>query len=292
MNNDKILLIFNNEAGKNNYRQKKLLILKILKAKDSVFKAINLKNLEKENLEDYSTVVTVGGDGTVLRVIPFIANKDIRLCIIPCGTANLFAAHLCIPFNIEKAMNVLFNGKSATVDLGKAGDEYFALRIGLGYDADIINGTKRMWKKRLGYLAYLIQGILKTFRLSNKYYKITMDNNTFEVNANAIIVANAGNMFKNFFTVAPKGSVIDGKLDVFIMATKNIWEFLFAISQIIFKTHKKTSNIIYGQVKNIKIEAQDKKLVHIDGEPFSESTLDISVMPQALKVVVPELTTY
>ncbi len=292
MNSKKILLVFNNEAGKSNYRQKKLFILKMLKDKKCLFKAINLANLEKEKLEDYSTVVTVGGDGTILRVIPFIANKDIRLCIIPCGTANLFAAHLCIPFNIKKAVDVLFNGKSTTVDLGKAGDEYFALRIGLGYDADIINGTKRVWKKRIGYLAYLIQGVLKTFKLSNKAYKITMDNNTFVVNANAIIVANAGNMFKNFFTVAPKGSVIDGKLDVFIMATKNTWEFVFAISHIVFKTHKKSSNIIYGQVENIKIEAQDKKLVHIDGEPFAESILDISVIPQALRVAVPELTTY
>jgi diacylglycerol kinase (ATP) len=281
------LLVFGKKAGKGDINNRKESIIKYISKYNCNFKIIYAKHLSQENdLSIYDAVVAVGGDGTVLKVIPYLANTGVKLGIIPCGTANLFAASLYIPFNIHKAVDILVNGSTSNVDIGKVGDEYFALRVGIGYDADIINNTKRSWKKKLGYLAYFIQGIINSFHLSSKSYKITIDNKTIEVNANSIIVANAGNMFKNLFTIAPLGSLNDGKLDVFILATKNLWDFLIILFQILLKKHHSSSKVFYEQAQNVRIEANDKH-THIDGEPYYNSNIDISVIPKALMVMVP-----
>ena len=244
------LLIFNNDAGKGDFDHKRKAIFNYLIKNDCTFTDITIDDLAKiSDLNAYDAVVAVGGDGTVLKVIPHIARTNIKLGIIPCGTANLFAASLCIPSNIYKAIDILINGITAKVDVGKAGNEYFALRIGIGYDADVVNGASRLWKKNFGYLAYFIQGIINCFKLTHKSYKITIDNKSFEINANSIIVANAGNMFKNMFTIAPSGAIDDGKLDVFIFLAKNFWDFLCIFFEILTGKHKLSSKVIYGQVK-------------------------------------------
>ncbi|EKE03048.1 MAG: hypothetical protein ACD_20C00280G0001 [uncultured bacterium] len=281
------LLVFNSEAGKGQPEHKKEIITRYLTGKNCDFKIINTNELDKEiSLNVYNAVVAVGGDGTVLKVIPYLANTNVKLGIIPCGTANLFAASLCIPSNIQKAIDILINGSTSNVDIGKAGDEYFALRIGIGYDAEVINSTSRRWKQKLGYLAYFIQGVINCLHLSNKSYKITIDNKTIEVNANSIIVANAGNMFRNLFTIAPAGSINDGKLDIFILLARNLWDFLVVFFQILTGKHYLNPNVIYGQAQSIKIETNYKN-THIDGEPYYNSNLDISVIPKALMVMVP-----
>jgi diacylglycerol kinase (ATP) len=283
-NKKNFLLVFNNEAGKGHKRD---LVIRFLSRKDCKYKLVSTDELANEvNLNKYDAVVAVGGDGTVLKVIPYLVNTSVKLGIIPCGTANLFAASLCIPNNVCKAVDILINGSTAKTDIGKAGNEYFALRVGVGYDAEVINNTGRYWKKKLGYLAYFIQGIISSFHLTNKAYKITIDDKTLEVNANSIIIANAGNMFRNLFTIAPLGAVDDGKLDVFILLARNIWEFLMAFAEILFSRHSMSHNVIYGQATNVRIESNYKN-VHIDGEPRYNSNLDISVIPKALVVVVP-----
>lgn len=281
------LLVFNNKAGKGSFCHKKDAITKYLTKNNCEFDIVDANELnDNTDFTGYDTVVAVGGDGTVLKVIPHIVNKNIKFGIIPCGTANLFAASLCIPSNIHKAIDILLHGSTTQVDIGKAGSEFFALRVGIGYDADVVNNTSTFLKNRIGYLAYLIQGIINCFKLSNKSYKITIDNKTIEVNANSIIIANAGNMFKNLFTIAPSGSIQDGKLDIFILLARNIWDFLIIFLQILLGKHSINSRVIYGQASNIKIETSYKNM-HIDGEPYYNSNLDISVLPNALMVMVP-----
>ena len=281
------LLVLNKKAGKSVKDSKINIIENYLIQNRCSYRIIDVDDLPQEkNLDNYDAVVAVGGDGTVLKVISRIVNTNARLGIIPCGTANLFAASLSISCNIQKALDILIYGSTANVDIGKAGEEFFALRVGIGFDADVVNGATQFWKKKIGYFAYLIQGIVNSFKLSRKSYKLTIDNKTITVNANSIIVANSGNMFRNLFTVAPFGSVIDGKLDIFILLAKNLWDFLIIFMQILLGTHKLNSKVIYCQAQNIKIEAISKN-IHIDGEPYSNANLDISILPKALMVMVP-----
>ena len=283
----KFLLAYNPADGRVKAHRRLQQVIKLLYKRNCFFEIVESKELLVRNdLKTFDCVVAVGGDGTVLSVLSVISKYGIKLGIIPCGTANLFASGLSIPTNVEEAVNILFDGTTSMVDIGKAGEKYFALRIGVGYDADIVNGACTFLKDKIGYLAYYIEGVKHAFSLCKKKMVINIDGNTFEVDANSVIVANAGNMFKNMCTIAPDSSTEDGELDIFILTTKGFFDFIKVYFQIMIGIHINSASVIYDKGRNIKIDTMDSN-AHIDGEPLRRRYLDIKVIPKALKVLVP-----
>lgn len=283
----KFLLVYNPVEGRLRAHKRLEEVIKILYKRNCFFEVVESKELpERKDIKSFDCVVAVGGDGTVLSVLSVISRYGIKLGIIPCGTANLFAAGLMIPANVEKAVDILFDGKMSMVDIGKADDHYFALRVGVGYDADVVSNAGTFLKDKFGYIAYIVEGIKSYFSSSLKHVKITIDGKTLEVSANNVIVANAGNMFRNICKIVPQCSPNDGKLDVFILTSKNIFDCLFVVFSILFGRRIKNANVIYDRGSNIKIETQDTN-THIDGELLKKNYLDIKVIPRALKVLVP-----
>lgn len=295
-----ILVVLNNNSGRKKASSDIRLIYRKLTNAQLKFKFVFISVLPFfKNLDKYDTIIVVGGDGSINSILPYVVNTDKRLGIIPSGTANLLAANLSIPSNTSRALDVILNSKSTFIDGGRCsgpclssstsmkGDKYFVLRLGFGYDADILK-TPQWLKKKVGYLAYLLQGFIKAFSLKNSDYTVELDNKKISVNAATVIVANAGNMFKNLFTIAPKGALDDGKLDVFfIRHTKNILDFILVFLQIIFNNHIHSSKVVYAQASNISVETYNKYL-HVDGESYTNrDNLNIQVIPKAIKVFVP-----
>ena len=287
MSSRNFLLVYNNKAGKGSFFKKLQYIEKLFCEKGICFKSINIMDLNNTVcIENFDTIVAIGGDGTVLSILPYILNRNVKLGIIPCGTANLLAEKLNIPKNIPNAVDILINGTKKLIDVGKAGNSYFVLRVGYGIDADIVNGASAFLKNNFGYLAYFIQGIKCIFNLTPKSFEICTDNKCFKVNASAVIVSNSGNMFKDKFSVAPSSDISDGKLDVFVLYARNIWEFLMVFYQILFNKHKVGPNVLYGKTNHISIKSNNSKF-HIDGEARSSRAVDISLIHNGLAVITP-----
>lgn len=283
-----ILIVLNNKSGTKKAKSYLKLIYKAFKKTKIKYKFVWVSVLPSlKNIQKYDTVIVVGGDGTVNAVLPLIVNTDKVLGIIPAGTANLLAANLQIPFKASKALRVILNRKTSRIDAALAGERYFVLRLGFGYDADIIKDAPQVIKSKVGYFAYLWEGFIKIFTLKNKSYKVKLDDEKLFVSAGTIIIANAGNMFKNIFTIAPKGTLDDGKLDVFIRRTSNVFASIEVFLRIIFKNFQPDSKVIYAQAKKITVKT-DNTDFHIDGEQCKNNgELNIEVLPKALKVFVP-----
>lgn len=287
MSGRNFLLVYNHKSGKGSFLKKIHEIKELFVEKKANFEFVNILNIEnKVNIEDFDTVVAIGGDGTVLSLLPYLIRKNIKLGIIPCGTANLLAQKLNIPSNVEQAVDILINGTEKLIDVGKIGSSYFVLRVGYGIDADIINGASHSLKNKLGYFAYLIQGIKCAFNLKPRTFEISTDDKSYTTKASAVIVSNAGNMFRDKFSVAPASDISDGKLDVFILHAKNIVEFLMVFFQIIFNKHKDGSNVLYEKVRSISINSINNKF-HVDGEVYSSRKVDISLIHNGLAVIAP-----
>lgn len=288
-----ILVVLNSNSGRKKSSADIRFIYNKLKKTELKFKFVFIEVLPfLKSWDKYDTIIVVGGDGSVNSVLPFIINTDKKLGIIPSGTANLLAANLSIPKNTAEALDVILNSKSTLIDGGKfysnSENKYFILRLGFGFDADILNGTSSGLKQKIGYLAYFLQGMKKAFSLKNSDYNVQLDDKKISIKAATVIVANAGNMFKNFFTIAPKGALDDGKLDVFFMKhTRNILDFILVFLQIIFNNHFQCSKVVYAQASNICVETYNKNL-HVDGESYvNRNNLNIQVIPKAINILVP-----
>ncbi|HEY3340701.1 MAG TPA: diacylglycerol kinase family protein, partial [Anaerolineae bacterium] len=105
----------------------------------------------------FDRVVVVGGDGTVTQVINGMVGSDVPLAIVPGGTGNVLAQAVGVTADVRLACDdALKPCDYLPVDLGLLNDKhYFALRLSLGYEAQVTLDTTRELKTRFGKLAYL-----------------------------------------------------------------------------------------------------------------------------------------
>jgi len=72
----------------------------------------------------YDLVIAAGGDGTINEVVNGLAEQEYRptLGIIPVGTTNDFARAIGVPRNIDGACDVIVEGNSVPIDIGRIND--------------------------------------------------------------------------------------------------------------------------------------------------------------------------
>lgn len=72
--------------------------------------------------EGHSLIIIGGGDGTLNTVIKSFVHRDFVLGILPLGTATNFARSIGIPMTLERAVDIIVNGKIVDIDLGVIND--------------------------------------------------------------------------------------------------------------------------------------------------------------------------
>ena len=281
MNN--VLVVSNFSAGRKRaikYRRK---IQTLLLKKQTRFQFITIDELQDVDMETFDTILVVGGDGTVNKVLPYLVGTNKTLGIIPTGTANLLAANLGIN-NVSKALKVIDRENTTKIDVMTVNNNFSVLRCGLGYDADIIGKTPQSLKNKFGYCAYFIAGIIFALRLKNKEYSVIINNEMRTIKASCIIVANAGNMYKSLFSIAKNSKLDDGLFDIFILKTQNPILFFFEFLKILLNLKTNSRIAEYIKAKDFKIK-NNYSLAHIDGEKtkFTED-LDFEIMKDLINI--------
>lgn len=281
----KILVVENINAGKKNAVSAYKIIEEFYLGKDVELNIVGIEEVSDDNVKNSDVIITVGGDGTVNKVVPFAMKFDKPIGVIPCGTANLLSAKLKIPTDIKKALQVIENGQKLKIDVLKVNDNYSVLRTGFGYDADIICKTPQSLKNKFGYFSYFVAGVLFALRLKQHVYHLTYDDDKkLSVLATCIIVANAGNMYKNVVSISKNCRLDDGKFDVFVLKVKNPILFFIEFLRIIFDKKSSNSKAMYFQTKNISIK-NDYCVCHIDGEKQKiRDNIKIETIPCAVYV--------
>lgn len=281
MNN--VLIVANFSAGRKQAIKYKKRIQKFLLIRQMYFRFINIDQLQEVEMDLFDTILVVGGDGTVNKVLPYLVNTTKTLGIIPCGTANLLASKLGIN-TISKALKVIDKENVRKIDVMTVNDKLSVLRCGIGYDADIIGKTPQSLKNKFGYFAYFVAGIIFALRLKNKEYSIIFDDREKTVEASCIIVANAGNMYKNLFSISKDSRLDDGMFDIFILKTQNPILFFIEFLKIMLNIKSNNSLAEYYKTQNLKIK-NHYCFAHIDGEKikFNEN-LDFQIQNNAINI--------
>ena len=112
------------------------------------------------------TVFACGGDGTIHDVIQGLAGTPVALAILPFGTANALAHDLAIPLRASAAAQVAVNGNVRRIPLGHieyqnfsghSTARYFTVAAGIGVDAHLFYKLTTELKKRSGMAAYYLK---------------------------------------------------------------------------------------------------------------------------------------
>lgn len=86
-----------------------------------------LLKLKRALESEYDLLIAAGGDGTLNEVVNGIAEQPNRpkLGVIPMGTVNDFGRALHLPSDIMGAIDVIIDGHTTKVDIGKMNNRYF-----------------------------------------------------------------------------------------------------------------------------------------------------------------------
>ena len=275
-----VLVVTNFNAGRKSAIKYKKFVLNFLLKHCEKLKFITIDEFNDFAIQDFDSIIAIGGDGTVSKVSQKIVNTDKVLGIVPTGTANLLASKLGISSNFKKALLKIVEGKISKIDVVKINNYYSILRFGLGYDSDIICKISQSLKNKFGYFAYFIAGILFAFRLKPKFAELVTNDGIKTYNQTCLIISNTANMYRNLVSVSKSSSLDDGLMDVFIMEAKNSVSFFFEFLKVVLGIEDKNS------FKTNKLTLKNSIITtHIDGEKFKlQGDVEFEVLPSAIKV--------
>lgn len=186
----KLMLIINPAAGRGGYKQGFTEALKILNDggyRTTLFYTAGARDATEyagRYAHDFDAVACIGGDGTLSEVIAGLMRvpSPPPLGYIPMGTANDVATTLGLPKNdtVGAALR-LVRGSAHPYDVGGFGaDEYFAYIAAFGAFTEVSYATPQDMKKRLGHLAYVLQGMAALPKLESYNTRVEYDGGVVE----------------------------------------------------------------------------------------------------------------
>jgi diacylglycerol kinase (ATP) len=239
-----------------------------------------------------SLVAACGGDGTIMDVAAGLLGSEVPMAILPSGTGNVLAKDLGIPLDLAGACSLIFSPRAVLkpIDIGVVGERLFLLRLGAGLEADIVRAADRGFKDRLGMVAYVAATIQAWSQAPLSHYHLELDGQIEEIDGLACMVANAGAIGIPGLTLSPQVQIDDGLLDVFIIRRGDLAE-LGALAAILVSTSTApVSGLPHWQVREVSIQADPPQGVEMDGEALGSTPVYASVLPSALRVIVPGKT--
>ena len=234
-------------------------------------------------------VAAVGGDGTVNEVARSLVHSKTALAIVPCGSGNGLARHLCLPLDMKKAVGIINECCIDEFDYGIINDLPFFCTCGMGFDAFISLKFAEAGKR--GPITYVENVLKEGLKYKPETYEVEDDTGTHRHKAFLIACANASQYGNNAY-IAPGATMKDGEMDVIIMEPFDALEAPQIAADLFMKTLANNSRIKTFRTQRLHIHRKSPGAIHYDGDPIMTGTdIDVSIEHLGLRIVTnPEAT--
>lgn len=247
-------------------------------------------------LEGASTVVAVGGDGTVNEVVNGLVEEDVAISpavlgVVAAGSGCDFARSFRLPKHVEPDGLAGVVGASRPLDVGKvvasgpngAVTRYFVNVAEAGLGAATVERAQRL-PRWLGRSRYMVAfwPVLARFRPST--VTVTVDSTSRTERAHNALVANC-RYFGGGMQVSPGSDPSDGVLEVQLSIGPKRQAFTL-IPKMFRGAHLPDERIVQFSGEHVTIESEPPILVETDGELVGSTPARVSVLPGLLRVVV------
>jgi YegS/Rv2252/BmrU family lipid kinase len=233
-------------------------------------------------------VLAAGGDGTLNEVVQALAGTETRLGYLPYGTVNIWARETGIPLDPAAAAHAFVDGRTVQVDLGRAGERYFLLMAGLGFDAEVVRRERALdhYKRRFGVLPYAAAGVATVWRYRGADVELRYDGLIRRVESLMVIVGNT-RLYGGFLRFTPNAVANDGWLDLCILKGNGVLALLRQGLPLLATRTVSRSDVEMLRVRELTVRTERPFPMQLDGELAGSTPVSFGIAPRALHAVVP-----
>jgi diacylglycerol kinase (ATP) len=236
----------------------------------------------------------LGGDGTFQELVNAAYGSDVVLGVLPAGGGNDFAAALQLPEEPVAAAKAILRGHPMRVDLARARTADGLLRLylgggGVGIDAEAAqyaNESFRHLPGRARYVASALRAFCSHRAIGVRAEFPGSDLPPMEVNSLLAAVLNTPT-YGSGIRLAPGARLDDGWLDAVIVEDLSVFEVLKLLPPLLKSGELRTPHVHRVRVEAVKFTTDRPCMFHGDGEILGPTPVEIEVVPQAVRVLVP-----
>jgi diacylglycerol kinase (ATP) len=228
-----------------------------------------------------------GGDGSLTAAAARLAHRDAALGVLPLGTTNNFARSLGMPLNLAGAIAALAAGKVAEVDLAQAGPHLFANMASIGLSVQVAQAVPARLKRVLGRGAYTLTAARHL--LTHKAFKATLGVAGAEqvVWTHQLNIANGG--YHAGRRIARDASVDDRLLVVYRLGDAGRLQVTGrTVHQVVMGPRRPLADGPFVTTREVWVDTDPPLALDLDGEVRGTTPVRITLLPQALRVLVPK----
>jgi diacylglycerol kinase family enzyme len=229
-------------------------------------------------------VAGYGGDGTQHEIANALIGSDVVLGVLPGGTGNGFGHELGLPQKLDEATRLICTSQhTRAIDVVRVGEDYFIQRLYTGTEPE--QQTSREMKDKYGPLAYFANMFEQKANPEVDYH-VVIDGEVLDFKAMRVYVVNSGQTKSGRSITGHLSSPDDGLLEVFALDSHNI-DSIRAAAHRFFEFDTPIAEKSFRRCREIRIETEPDQPVWTDGEYFGRTPVMATVIPGAVKVIVP-----
>ena len=235
-------------------------------------------------------LVVVGGDGIVSLALQVLAQTEIPLGIIPAGTGNDHAREFGIPKDPEAAVDVVVDGGTETVDLGRirgadGTDRWFGTVMAAGFDSLVTDRTNRMsWPH--GRMRYNVAMVAELSKLRLLPFRLTFDGGEELVTELTLAAFGNTRSYGGGMLICPNADHSDGKLDVTMVQSASRAKLIRLFPTVFKGTHVDLDQVRTARARTITVDSPGIN-AYADGEYVCPLPVEVTAVPGALTILRP-----
>ena len=253
--------------------------------------------------EGFRRIMVIGGDGTLHEVVnglfiqTYAPVEEVTVAVIPVGTGNDWIRMYGIPTRYAEAIRAVKEGHTLLQDIGEVHYEesqyaqvrYMANVAGAGFDPSVTKIYEHYKAKgRRGKHLYAQGSVKSFFRYKSTGVKVWIDGELVHKNLLFSAAIGIGKYNGGGTQQLPLAVADDGLFDITLYRPMHWWQILFRLRRLFNGDIYSIGHVKHYRGSHIRIESTPDIMVEVDGELHSHTPVTIEVVPEALRVIVPE----
>jgi diacylglycerol kinase (ATP) len=273
--------------------------------------AAHATELAAEAAPFHDTILSAGGDGTAHEILQALveSHSPCALGVLPLGTGNVLATDLGLPLDAVAAARTMLTYKprriavgriESTASSGQLSCRYFTVAAGTGAHAKLIYAASAHAKSRGGMFVYYFTGFQSLFTHAFEPMRAVITKPNGEVIERSVVeavamrVSSFGGLLKRW---RPGGTLKCNELRVILLTRGDRGALLrYALAAFAGRAQESAgiefhsaTRISCETIRERSAEAVSRVHVQADGEILGGVPITMSVVPEALSLLMPVL---